>query len=181
MVLNPKDLVVALAVAIPPPAPSDAWTTQDLAAMVGISLSQVHMAVVRLKAAGLLGEKGLKSPLNRSGLLDFVLFGARYSFPPVFGRVARGIPTGLNSHAFKSGMIRASNIALSESSWVWPSPLGELRGVSLTPLFPGVGHVYIAFPELYSALVHFDALRAGKAREREAAEAFFRKELAWKS
>ena len=53
---------------------------------------------------------------------------------------------------------------------VWPHPNGPVRGMSLAPLYPSVPEAAMRDEKLYAMLSLFDALRAGQAREREAAK-----------
>ena len=59
--------------------------------------------------------------------------------------------------------------ASSEPVPVWPDPQGELRGASFTPLYKSVPKAARADPQLYELLVLVDAIRGGRAREREIA------------
>ena len=186
--LDPKDLLVILELALhraaadtwinPRPDSwtdprANAWTYAQLAERLGLSVSQVHGAVQRLVLAGFLTPQGLKGQVNRKGLLEFLIHGARFMFPAVFGRTARGIRTGASSEMFES-----SQLMQDGEVWVWPSPDGEDRGLSLVPLHPSVLKAIAQDLGLHKALVHFDALRAGQARERQAAAAYFKQALA---
>ena len=56
---------------------------------------------------------------------------------------------------------------------VWPDPDGEIRGVSFSPLYKSAPHAAKKDSRLYELLVLIDAIRGGRARERE----FARNEL----
>lgn len=49
---------------------------------------------------------------------------------------------------------------------MWPHPQGTVRGQGLVPLHPGVSYAVQLDAKLYELLALFDALRAGRARER---------------
>lgn len=170
--LDAKDLLVVLEMAFG--ATEGRWTHDRLAKLLGMSTSQVHASVKRLVMSKLLLGDGLRGQVNRRGLQEFIIHGAKWVFPPVFGKPTRGIPTGASSDFFRSSLIPSNDL---EDNWVWPDPHGESRGVSLEPIYPSVLHAIRMEPRLYEALVHFDALRAGRARERAAAEQFFQEEL----
>lgn len=174
--LDAKDFLVLLHLALVPP--DEGRSHQAVAAALAMSTSQIHASMKRLKLAKLLLGEGLKGKVNLSGLLDLTLHGAKWIFPPVFGRPTRGIPTGAASPYFASTLIASSNV---EDIWVWPSPDGEVRGISLEPIYPAVVQAIRSQARLHEALVYFDALRAGKAREREVAESYFQKEFQWQS
>lgn len=172
--LDSKDLLVVMEMAYA--KHEGAWTYDALARQLGLSASQVHGSVARLMASGLLTAKGLKGEVNRRGLADFIIHGARYVFPAVFGKISRGIKTGVSSEHFGESMLIKDGEA-----WVWPSSNGNARGMALAPIHPSALKAIQHDPELHKALVHFDALRAGSARERKVAEGFFQSSLAWRS
>ena len=172
--IEAKDFLVLMELAFSSgPVP---WTYQSMAAVLGLSPSQIHGAVGRLLLSGLLNGKGLKGKVNRGALGPFIIHGARYVFPPVLGKVTRGMPTGASSGLFEPGLL-----VPSEEKLVWADARGDMRGMSLAPIHPSVPDACLRDPDLHRAMVYFDALRTGKAREREAAEAFFLRSLAWAS
>lgn len=173
--IDGKDLLVILEMAYSPEGTR--WTYPSMATSLHLSPSQVHACVGRLLLSGLLNGKGLKGKVNREALINFMVHGARYTFPPVLGKPARGIPTGASSPLFASEALLPGG----ELPLVWPHVHGEVRGTSLAPIHPGVPEAIVDNPALQKALVYFDALRAGKSRERDLAEAFFRRSLAWSS
>jgi len=173
--MSPKDLVVVLKIAFG--KDMGRWTYQSLASVLGLSPSQVHNSVVHLLASGLLIGKGLKGKVNREALADFMIHGARYVFPAVIGRPGRGLPAGIGSPLFDAGLLLQNE----DIPMVWLHPQGSVRGASLVPIHPCVLEAIKHDPILHKALVHFDVIRVGRARERNAAEAFFRKSLTWTS
>ncbi len=154
------------------------WTYHSLGEVLGVSGSQIHSAVGRLTASGLLVGKGLSASPNRKALADFIVHGARYAFPAVRGPVKRGMVTGIHSKAFDAGDIVQQGITQAD---VWPYSLGTEQGRSVAPLCDAAVEAAHNHPELYRALVAFDVLRLGQVREVQAAGAFFQKSLAWHS
>lgn len=173
--LDPKDLLVILALVYV--QCDDAWTYESMARLLGLSVSQVHGAVARLRASGLLVGPGFKGKVNREALAGFIIHGARFAWPPVFGGTARGLATGASSDLFDQDALQPSQ----EAALVWPFAQGDTRGQSLAPIHPSVPAASLREPSLRKALVHFDVLRTGRARERAMAEGFFRESLAWAS
>ena len=55
------------------------------------------------------------------------------------------------------------------SDFVWPHPNGSVRGIGVEPLHPSVPFAAMQDEKLYEMLALFDALRVGKARERNMA------------
>jgi len=173
--LDAKDLLVAIEMAFS--KNNERWTYQSLASVLGLSPSQIHASVGRLLISGLLNGKGLKGKVNREALGNFIVHGARYAFPPMLGMPTRGIPTGASSGLFEPELL----VQEDGLPTVWPYAHGDARGTSLAPIHPCVPGAILRDSALHKALVYFDALRMGKSRECEAAEAFFRRSLAWLS
>ncbi|MBL0210415.1 MAG: MarR family transcriptional regulator [Holophagaceae bacterium] len=164
LALEPKDLLVLLKLALS--KPQQPWSYQRLAMALSLSASETFASVKRLLASGLLVGKGLKAEVNRKALCDFVLHGARYSFPAEIGKPSRGMPTGYASPALQWDLVFDPNQVP-----VWPDAKGKAKGHSLTPLHPRVPKIAQEDPMMYEALALFDALRAGQARERQMARA----------
>ena len=156
MQLKPQDLVVAIKLAV-----AGDLTYDQLAASLGLSKSETHGAVKRAKAAGLLLAD--RQP-NRYALLEFVLHGARYAFPAVRGRMTRGMPTAYAAPPL-SELIQPGGDPIP----VWPDAEGEARGELLKPLYRCAPAAARADPKLYECLSLIDALRGGRARERNLA------------
>ena len=157
MQFNPQDLVVALKLALRP-----GLTFQKLADSLALSVSAVHRSVTRAKAAGLLLAN--RQP-NRYALLEFVLHGARYAFPAVRGRMTRGMPTAYAAPPL-SELIQPGDDPIP----VWPDAEGEARGELFKPLHRCAPAAARADPKLYECLSLIDALRGGRARERNLAK-----------
>ena len=157
MHLKPHDLVAALKLAVGP-----SLTYPQLAAALNLSLSEAHGAVKRSQAAGLLLSD--RQP-NRPAILEFVLHGVRYAFPPVRGGMTRGMPT---AHA--APPLAELIVQDNDPVPVWPDPQGEARGASFNPLYRGAPKAARADAKLYQCLSLIDALRGGRARERNLAK-----------
>jgi len=157
MHLKPQDLVAALKLAVGP-----SLTYPQLAVALSLSLSEAHGAVKRAQAAGLLLSD--RQP-NRPAILEFVVHGVRYAFPPVRGGMTRGMPT---AHA--APPLAELIVQDNDPVPVWPDPQGEARGASFKPLYRGAPKAARADAKLYQCLSLIDALRGGRARERNLAK-----------
>lgn len=158
--LRPADLVVALTLAVRRDATTA--TFSQLGAILDLSASTVHEAVQRLQAAGLVRPR-TREP-NRWALRNFVEHGARYAFPPAFGGEVRGVPTAHSGPGLQDEFD-------TEPAVVWPDVKGQVRGRALAPLYPKATSLPSRAPEVYHALTLVDAVRGGRARERNAAVA----------
>lgn len=159
MPLKPHDLVAAIKLAIQP-----GLTYPQLSKALGLSLSEAHGAVKRAKASGLLLAD--RQP-NRPAILEFVLHGVRYAFPPIRGGMTRGMPT---AHAALP--LLKQIVPDNDPVPVWPDSEGEARGVSFKPLYRSAPQAARADAKLYECLSLIDALRGGRARERSLAKEY---------
>jgi hypothetical protein len=159
--LKPQDILVALKlVAMGQARP---WTYASLAVELGMSPSQLHSAIRRALAAQLAVREGERTAPHVRNLEEFLIHGLKYVFIPEKGELTRGIPTAhaappLNKHFASTG----------EPPPVWPDPEGEARGIAFSPLYKLAPRAAAADSGLYELLVIVDAIRGGRAREREA-------------
>lgn len=160
---RPIDVVVALQLTITPSA-----IYASLAESVGISVSEAHSSVSRLKQAALLRPD--RRSVAIGSLLDFLKYGLRHAFPPHFGPQALGVPT---AHSAPSLSRRLS----STEPIVWPHTYGTLLGMSLTPLCSSAPVFASSNPRLYELLTLVDSLRIGQSLERTLAEQGLRANL----
>jgi hypothetical protein len=101
---------------------------------------------------------------NRANLKEFLVHGAKYAFPVHRGGLVRGVPTAhaappLDQHFLES----------SDPPPVWPAAEGAMRGTEFSPLYKNVPQAALRDPKLYELLALVDAIRDGRAREREIA------------
>ena len=82
----------------------------------------------------------------------------------------RGVPTAHTAPPL------AADFAAVDAC-VWPSVEGQVRGASLEPRYAGAVHTATTNPALYELLALVDALRAGRARERQRARDHLRQRL----
>lgn len=101
--------------------------------------------------------------VQAQALAEFALHGAKYAFPGVRLPLAVGVPTSHSAPAF------AGVFAPGSTDFVWPHPNGPVRGIGVEPLHPSVPYAAMQDARLYELLALFDALRVGKARERNMA------------
>ncbi|MEX0330039.1 MAG: winged helix-turn-helix transcriptional regulator [Puniceicoccaceae bacterium] len=166
MALKSQDLVVALKLCLG----GSALPYADLSRQLLISASEVHAAVKRLEEGGLI-RPGSKEVLKQP-LLNLIQYGIAAVFPAKPGEPTRGIPTAWASPAL-SGSFQSSE----KEQPVWPDPEGSVRGNAVVPLHPSVPKVAKADSQLYALLAMLDAVRIGRARERNLANELLKKEL----
>lgn len=156
--LRPLDLVVLLKLSLN----GERSTYLQMAQELHLYPSEVYTSIKRSRASHLIGEP--KDRLNRSGLLEFLLHGVRYAFPAEKGALTRGVPT-----AYAAPPLTESIVAGSDPPPVWPYAEGNVRGYSFSPLHKNVPQAALEDTRLYELLALVDALRDGRARERDIA------------
>jgi len=134
----------------------------SLARELFMSVSEVHAGIRRAIAAHLFNSQ-LKLPIKKA-LEEFLIHGVKYAFPPKHGSMTRGIPT-----AFAAPPLVNMISQPEEVPPVWPDPEGEVRGYEFSPLFKSVPKAARNDKKLYELLALLDAVRDGRARERELA------------
>jgi DNA-binding transcriptional MocR family regulator len=166
MALKSQDVVVALKLCLG----GSTLPYADLSKQLGISVSEVHAAVKRLEEGGLI-RPGSKEVL-RQPFLNLIQHGLAAVFPARPGEPTRGIPTAWASPAL-AGNFQSSDMEKP----VWADPEGSVRGNAVVPLHPSVPRAAKSDPQLYELLALLDAVRIGRARERNLANDLLRKEL----
>ena len=147
------------------------WTYASLAVDLEMSESQVHSAIQRAIQSNLAYEADDQVRVHVRNLEEFLVHGMRYIFVPQRGATSRGMAT------LTSAPPMAALFVDNDEHIVWPDPSGDVRGESLAPIYKTAPKAARADPELYELLVIADALRAGRAREKQAATKELRKRL----
>ena len=155
--MKPQDVVVLLKVIA---LNNDNWQQIPLAFSLKMSQSEVSQSVARSKYAGLLDDNGKK--VMRQALYDFLRYGLAVVFPAKPGAVVRGIPTAHSTAPLNKEIS-------SGEDYVWPFAIGNVRGHGITPLYVTVPQAAMDDEQLHALLALVDALRVGKAREKNIA------------
>lgn len=165
MIIKPQDIVV-LAKLIARQEDKN-WSQNSLAFELCLSPSQINSALRRLVSAGLITP--YRPPEKPQPIIqaceEFFAHGLKYIFPAKLGEIARGIRTSYAAPSFKG------EISLGDHMPVWPYGEGKDRGVTLKPLYPSVPDSINKHPDslFYDLLTLLDAIRSGRARERQIA------------
>ena len=169
MALKPQDVLVVLKLLA---MGQKSWSYAWLAVQLGMSPSQLHSAVKHALTSQLAVRKGEEIVPNIRNLEEFLVHGLKYVFVPEQGEMTRGIPTG---HA--APPLSKHFVSTGEPPPVWPDPKGEVRGSAFSPLYSLAPQAALSDPQLYELLVLVDAIRGGRAREREIAIKELKKRL----
>jgi hypothetical protein len=159
--LLPQDVVLVLKLLC---HPERTWTYAEVAEHLGQSTSQVFKSANRAATSGLLYHPTLQATPNRAAVREFLVHGVKYVFPPYRGTMTRGIPT-----AWAAPPLNRQIGATHEPPPVWPYAEGSVRGVEFSPLYKTVAEAALRDPKLYELLALVDAIRDGRARERDLA------------
>jgi hypothetical protein len=159
MNLKPQDIYILLKLVALGESP---WSYASVAGELFMSASEVHAGIKRAVVARLIHPQGGK-PLKKS-LEEFLIHGVKYAFPPDRGGLTRGVPTGYAAPPLKD-IISQPN----EPPPVWPDPDGDTRGYEFSPLYKTIPKAALRDKMLYELLAIVDAIRDGRAREREIA------------
>ena len=169
MNLKPQDILFLLKLVA---LGKKSWSFNKLSVDLSMSPSEVHAAAKRALAARLaIKEDGDIRP-NICNLEDFLLHGIQYVFVPERGELNRGMPT-----AYASAPMDAYFVEDNEPPPVWPDPEGEVRGESFSPLYKSAPAAAKNDAKLYQLLALVDAIRGGRARERDIAKKELKKRL----
>lgn len=169
MILKPQDIVYLLKLV---PEHRQPRSFNVLAIELEMSPSEVHAASKRAVAAQLAVRQDQRVRPHFQNLQEFLVHGLRYVFVPDRGGLTRGMPTAFAAPPL-SGQFQSSD----EPPPVWPDPEGSVRGESFSPLYRSVPAAARRDKNLYEFLVLVDAIRGGRARERQAAIKELKKRL----
>lgn len=163
--MKPQDVVVLLKLMVEEGKP---WTQISIAKALMMSQSEVSESLARSNYARLLYEKGRK--VARQPFVDLLQYGIALLFPQQPGNMVRGIPTAHSA-------LPLNDLIQSEEKYVWPYAKGNVRGHAIQPLYSSVLPIIEQDNALYEMLALVDALRVGKARERNLAMDLLKKKL----
>lgn len=163
--MKPQDVVVLLKLIIEDNKP---WTQLSIAKALMMSQSEVSESLGRSAYARLLFDNGRK--VARQPLMDLLQYGIAVIFPLQPGNAVRGIPTAHSAAPLK-------DLIQSDEQYVWPYAKGSVRGHAIQPLYSSVLPLIEQDHELYELLALTDALRVGKARERNLAVDLLKKKI----
>ncbi|HAE40813.1 MAG TPA: hypothetical protein DCG57_19585 [Candidatus Riflebacteria bacterium] len=159
--LKPQDVVILLKL-VAKSANAEPWNFATLAKELCMSSSEVHAGFKRAIKSQLINPQ-TRAP-NLSALSEFIVHGLRYVFPAERGEITRGLPTAHAAAPLKTNLIEDRDLPP-----VWPHPHGTTRGQAFLPLYESVSRAVETDPQLYELLALVDAIRGGRARERNLA------------
>lgn len=155
--MRPHDIAVLLKIAA---KGNENWLMKDLAQELKISASEISESINRSVIGGLLSSD--KKTLNKLALLEFLKSGLRYVYPQQPSAITRGLSTAVSASPLVSEF-------MSNDSFVWPYAKGNDRGQAIEPLHQNIPEACLNDDKFYELMALTDAMRIGKARERNMA------------
>lgn len=165
--LKPQDIIVLLKVLS---KGKNGWKFEGLQKDLRLSVSAIHRSLERCVKAKFISPR----PFNDIYILnisEFLIHGIAYTFAVEPGKLTRGIPTAHSAPPLNKKIISETDV------YVWAYSKGKLRGQSIEPLMKHVPEIVQDDKALYEILALIDALRIGKAREKEIAANLLQEKL----
>ncbi|HKY69985.1 MAG TPA: winged helix-turn-helix domain-containing protein [Gammaproteobacteria bacterium] len=148
-------------------------THRDLAEKLFLSRATISVGLKRLLQSGL-----VRSEVETNRLLpvmataeEFIFHGLKYVFPAEVGKFTKGVATGIAAPVFEGKLVLGN-----DPIFVWPYEHGKVKGLALKPLSPSVPKAVASSEDrkFYDLLALVDAIRQGRARERNVAVELFK-------
>ncbi len=158
--LKGRDIVVLLGALV---EKSYSISTTELAKKLHMSRSEVHQSIKRAQICHLFDPITHKP--RRSALVELLVHGLPYVFPARPGAMSEGVLTAHSAPPLSERIISSSG-----EKYVWPFKGGGEKGLMIAPLARSVPEIALAAPEMHQLLALVDALRVGRAREKEIAK-----------
>ena len=158
--LAPADVLVAMKLVV---HPERAGSVRQLGEELGMSKSAVAYSLNRLIALDLVKGEGGARRINKLALRDFLENGVRWIAPAKLGDFELGLPTA------HSADVLAQNFVGDADPFVMPLAHGPMRGRAVSPLHPLAPKAAARDERLHRLLAGVDALRIGRARDRQVA------------
>lgn len=159
--LKPQDILVLLKLVV---LGNRDWAYNKIAVELDMSSSEVHAACKRALAANLAMKDDNRVIPNIRNLEEFITHGLKYVFVAERGEMTRGIPT-----AYAAEPLSKVIVGDNEPVPVWPHANGKVRGMAFMPLYKSAPEAALRDSNLYKLLALTDAIRGGRARERNIA------------
>ncbi len=163
--LLPIDLLVVLKLATTVRAMA---SVRSLEQELGLSKSAAANSLHRLRELDLVKDSPDGRRVNKLLLRDLLEHAVRWIAPARVGEFELGLPT---AHAAEPLI---GKLAGDEDPVVIPLPHGPVRGRAVSPLHPLAPAAAAKDPKLHRLLAVVDALRIGRARDRQLASAELR-------
>lgn len=167
--LKPQDIVILCQILSLGPLYSKHWDNLLLSRKLQISQSEISLSIRR---SIYIGFMDIDKSIYYESFVEFLVHGLRFVFPAKPGAISRGVPTAHSAEPLNNFINAIDDI------YVWPYAFGNVSGQSIEPLYHTIPKIIteqtkgntIEDKKFYELLALTDALRVGKARERNFAK-----------
>ena len=145
----------------------------ELAYELHISQSEVSKGILRLEKAKLVSRYSDKSlEIHKHELFEMLIHGVKYFMTAELNIAQRGIPTAYSVSCIKQKLV-------SQAVYVWPYINGQVKGISLTPLYKTLPNALDRFPDdsFHELMSLIDLIRLGGSREIKVASEMLEKKI----
>ncbi|MDC0980128.1 hypothetical protein OAQ84_00185 [Bdellovibrionales bacterium] len=150
-----QDILVMLKLIVSPQL-----NQKELAENLDISSAEISHGFRRLKHSKLLTTD---NRVNIEASSEFLIHALKYIYPPQFGTVSVGIPTGYAKPGFDYVRYDKDDI------YIWPHPEGKVKGIALKPFYPSLPKACLQDEKLYTLASLVEMIRMGRVREQKVA------------
>lgn len=155
---KPQDVLVVIQLS----ADRRPWTVSSLSNSLLLPHATVQRSLERCRHIGFFSDS--RERIDPYMAEEFLVGAVQFGFPPIWGPVCKGVPTAWSAEPL------SSQLHVSPGDHVvWPTPDGRRKGRSLQPLHPVLPELSRSNKQVYRWVTLVDAVRAGRAREREIA------------
>lgn len=170
--LKPQDIVILLKIlslSISEKHQGEVWSQSKLALHLCMSASEVNEGIKRLNVSQLLAPKieyQHRYQLIKENCKECLISGVKYFIPAQIEMYTRGIATSYAAPIFEKYILKGN-----DPIPVWPHAEGKHLGFAFVPLYRSIPQSVIQYPDpyFYDLLALVDAIRSGRARERDIA------------
>ncbi|MBP1672458.1 MAG: hypothetical protein H6Q25_273 [Bacteroidetes bacterium] len=165
--MRPQDVIILLKLSTLKNTTN--WHFYDIANHLKMSTAEISESLERSKLAKLVSEN--KRELYTESFLEFLIYGVKYVFPVIPGRIVKGIPTAHSAPPLNK------IIQINNELFVWKSSNGTIKGQEIQPLYKTIPEFILDNQEMYELIALVDVLRIGKMREVQLAIEFLNQKL----
>jgi hypothetical protein len=153
------------------------WTFAHLAETLFISLSEIHSAVERCRAAQLVIRSRDRETVAKKPFFELLAFAVPRIFYATRGSLEVGVVTGIQAPALAGQF----DFLKDATPMVWPHHEGATRGESLLPLYPSVPRACLNDAALHELMALTDVVRVGETKHRKLAIAMLERKILGKA
>lgn len=154
------------------------WTYGSLAESLGMSVSEVHDAVKRCRAAQLVTSAGDAAAISKKHFFDLLSVAVPRIFFAARGGIESGWPTSVHAPSLHDAFDGLKPVPLRDIfPVVWSDPAGSTRGETLAPIYGTAPEAARRDEKLYELLALVDVVRLGDVKYKKKAVDLLEKKI----